>query len=281
MMKQSLGVVLCILVFACPVPGQGPKVPSPPIAERSTPDNLRRLLARWERQCASNRAIEARFTLVKSYPAWDLVERFEASAVLARPDKLYVNLVAVDPSGAASRREFHHRIIGTGRRLYLVMNRTRQVVVVDSGASGGEGLIQSDLIALLFDLKADAVVKRYQVELVKETPQSYVLQFTPRASVVTADFHRLDVMLDRESLLPTNLRLVATNGKDTQLFKFTRVVPNPIVSDATFQPPELKGWSVVDMSSPDFPTARPASGPLPPPVYSEVASPSSAGERTP
>jgi hypothetical protein len=67
--------------------------------------------------------------------------------------------------------------------------------------------------------------------------------------------------------LPTPLRRVGTNSEDTRLFKFTRFIRNPVVKDAVFQPPELKGWTVVDLSLPEPSPARP----LPPPVFSEVA----------
>jgi hypothetical protein len=283
MIKRLLGVMLGVVTLAGPALAQAPtpRGPSAAMEERSTPGTVKELLARWERKCASNHAIETRFTLAKSYPDWDQVERFEASALLARPNKLYVNLVEVAPAGATPRREFHHRIIDTGRTLYLLMNPTRQVVILDSGTTGGEGLIQSDLIALLFDLRVAAVLNRYRVELVKETAHSYVLQFIPRPSPAPPEFRRLDIMLDRNSLLPTALRLVATNGKDTQLFKFTKVVPNPVVKDTAFEPPELKGWKVVDLSLSGLTRARPSGGPLPPPVYSEVSPPPPSGPVAP
>src|SRR5262249_42653421 len=245
----------------------------PALGESQPQGDLHRLLERWERQCAANHAIEAHFTLVKSDPEWDQVERFEATAVLARPDKLFVNLTEIGPTGSTRGRAFHHRIIATGRRLYLLANPTKQVVVLNAGRSGGGGndLIQSDLIALLFDLKADLVLKQYQIAVLKESAQGYIVQFTPRTPAGAADFRRLDILLETESLLPTHLRLVAPKGRDTQLSKFTRAIRNPVVKGAVLQPPELKGWTVIDLSIRDRPTARPLSGPQPPPVYSEVA----------
>jgi hypothetical protein len=66
---------------------------------------------------------------------------------------------------------------------------------------------------------------------------------------------------------------VGTNGKDTQLLKFTKVVHNPVVAEGAFELPALEGWTVVDFRLPDPPSARPRADPLSPVVYSEPAGP--------
>jgi hypothetical protein len=120
---------------------------------------------------------------------------------------------------------------------------------------------------LLFGMKADEVKDRFRVRLIKQTAESDHLQLFPKRP---GGFTRFDLVLDRKSLLPSYLRLVDRNGKDTQTYTFTKARRNPPgMTDADFRAATPKGWTVVDLRLPDLPP--PGAAPSGPPLQSAVA----------
>jgi outer membrane lipoprotein-sorting protein len=264
-----------------------PAHPAPP-DDLAARDRLDRVLANWERTWSSTRAVEARFVPVKRFPAWGSEDRYEGTALVALPDKLKVTLdiVEPDPAGGELRRRFHHQIIGSGRTLLFLSNDMKQVSVHAWGGPERQTVLQDELLMLLFGMKADEVKSRFRVRLIKQTAEADYLQLFPQRP---GGFTRFDLVLDRKSLLPSYLRIVDANGKDTQTYTFTKARRNPPgVTDADFQAATPKGWTVVDLRLPDPPP--PAAVPSGPSIFSEVApsgpspSPSTSGapvRRTP
>jgi hypothetical protein len=239
-------------------------------------ERLDQLLANWERLWTSTRAVETQFLLVKRFPDWGAEDRYEGAALVAHPDKLKVTLDVVepDPAGGAPRRRFHHQIIGSGPKMIFVASDTKQVFIDGWGGPNGQTVLCNELLMLVFGMKADAVKARFRVTLIKQTPQADYLQFFPKQPGAGA-FSRFDLVLDHKTLLPSYLRFVDRNGKDTQTYTFTKARRNPPgVTDSDFVLTALpKGWTVEDLRLPEPLKSDPgASGrPLPPPVYSEVA----------
>lgn len=264
-----VGRVVVVLIMAGPVFGQAARGPAGagPVA----PPKVVRVLELWERQSATNQAVEARFSLVRPIPALDVEERYEGVALLLRPDRVDVSLDRVSEVAGKTRRLFDQRVVATGRSVYYFSRPARQVVVSSRDAEGGQPVLRWELLTMVFEVKAAELLTAYRVALVKETSKSYYLQLVPRERVTGGELERLDVVLDRSTLLPTYLRLVGPRGADAQTFRFTHVARNAALTEADFRPPALKGWSVVDLTLPDAPKAPPAGSRLPPPIVSTPA----------
>jgi outer membrane lipoprotein-sorting protein len=288
------GVSLCAFALAVATavmaqPPSGPgDAPQPTVlrvpADPSKPDDpaartrLEQLLADWERSWASTRAVEARFVVVKSFPAWGSEDRYEGTVLVAHPDKLKVTLEAVvpDPAGGEPLRRFHHQIVGSGRNMVFLANDTKQVFLHGWGGPGKQTVFQDELLALLFGMKSAEVEERFRVTLVKQTAQFDHLQLVPKQP---GNFSRFDLVLDHKTLLPRYLRLLELNGKDTQTYSFTKARRNPPgLTASDFQTAVPKGWTVMDMRLPEplTPSAFSSRGSLPPPITSEVAPPGSS-----
>jgi outer membrane lipoprotein-sorting protein len=261
-MGSCAAALMAATVLAQPPGAAGPDDPA-------AGERLDRVLADWDRSWASPRAVEVRFVLVKHFPGWGSEDRYEGTALVARPDRLKVTLDAVepDPAGGAPRRRFHHQIIASGRSLVVLANDTKQVALHDWGGPGKQAVLQDELMMLLFGMKADEIKERFRVALIRQTPQADLLRLVPTRP---GSFARFDLVLDRKTLLPSHLRLVELNGKDTQTYTITKARRDPPgVTDSDFRAAIPKGWTVVDLRRPDPPPA--GAVPSGPAVTSEVA----------
>jgi TIGR03009 family protein len=212
--------------------------------DREAQARLDGILARWERQSADARTLDARFTRVDRSPDWQMETRYEGRVLLRSPNKAYLNLVKAEP-GRREARAFHERIVCTGERVYRYAAQTRQVFVapLDEGEAGR--VLDEGPLPFLFNMRAEEAKARYRLVLDKQDVKRSLIQVYPLRSVDRARFYRVDVVLDRETSLPEVIRLVDPNGRDTQTYTFRDARRDAPIDASWFEPTIPKGWSVV------------------------------------
>ena len=82
-------------------------------------------------------------------------------------------------------------------------------------------------------MRADEAKKRYQMNLIAENSTTYMVTVIPLLEIDKESFSKAIIQLDRKYLLPTNIVLIAPDGKSTQDYKFSDVKPNAVVPPAT------------------------------------------------
>jgi TIGR03009 family protein len=238
--------------------------------------DLDAVLARWERQSASARSIEAWFTVVQRVPTWDLPPAtVKGWAKVVRPGKACVQLErtesAPDESPEGGARTFAERYVCTGAKVYEYDSANRQILVFPQDTHApGESTAWGEAFQFLYDVKAEALRAKYRVKLVKETPKAYLIQVLRRDDAGPSPVTRADIVLDRATLFPESVRLFAPNGQDSHTFRFTKVKRDGPVNPSYFEVRLIRGWTVVDFTGTSRPRPEPGR-PLPPPILSTPA----------
>jgi TIGR03009 family protein len=242
-----------------------------------TDADLDGVLARWERQSASARSIEAWFTVVRQVPTWDLPPAtLKGWAKVVRPDKACLQLERTDaapdesPGGGPA---FVERYVCTGEKVYQYESGTRQLYIFPQEGQtrpGFEPTTWQEALRFVFGVKAEGLRDHYRVRLVKETPRAYLIQVLRRDDAGPSSVSRADIVLNRATLFPDSVRLFAPNGKDSHTLRITRVKRNGSVDPSYFHVRVSRDWTVVDFTGSTAPRAKPGQ-PLPPPIYSTPA----------
>jgi hypothetical protein len=81
-------------------------------------------------------------------------------------------------------------------------------------------------LPFLFDLKAQEVKNRYDVVLWSEDKKGYLVKVLPKYPEEQERYSIALIYLDRNFLLPTQIRLIMPDRKSTQDFHLSHIEPN-------------------------------------------------------
>ncbi len=140
----------------------------------------------------------------------------------------------------------------------------------------------------LFNMKAEDAKQRYQMTLLEENEEQYLIWISPLQELDREAFSKAFIFLDKKTFLPRQLRLDdPNNGKDTKTFIFTKIERNAEINPVYFDGDKLAretlkvkvdpAWKVVptDQSQPEGPseTAGGASRPVAQPAQAPSPAP--------
>ena len=140
----------------------------------------------------------------------------------------------------------HERIVCTGKEVWQYHSPTRQIFIFPLEKQQQQRALEEGPLPFLFNMRADEAKKRYQMSLIAENSATYMVTVIPLLEIDKESFSKAIIQLDRKYLLPTNIVLIAPDGKSTQDYKFSDVKPNAVVDARNFvckplDPP----WKVV------------------------------------
>jgi len=208
---------------------------------------MEQLLVLWEKQSTRLKSLDVKFKRVDQNPAWGDNELYEGRAMLQSPNLAWLDFkkVGVDKQKKPTLIP-HERIVCTGKEVWQYHSPTRQIFIFPLEKQEQQRALEEGPLPFLFNMRADEAKKRYQMSLIAENAATYMVTVIPLLEIDKESFSKAIIQLDRKYLLPTNIVLIAPDGKSTQDYKFSDVKPNAPVPLANFDcKPLPPPWKVV------------------------------------
>ena len=196
---------------------------------------MEQLLTLWEKQSARLKSLDVKFKRVDHSPAWGDNELYEGRAMLQSPNLAWLDFkkVGVDKQNKPTLVP-HERIVCTGKEVWQYHSPTRQIFIFPLEKQQQQRALEEGPLPFLFNMRADEAKKRYQMSLIAENAATYMVTVIPLLEIDKESFSKAIIQLDRKYLLPTNIVLIAPDGKSTQDYKFSDVKPNAVVDARNF-----------------------------------------------
>jgi len=231
---------------------QTPKIPGPPAqVDPAMQERLDAILAQWERKSTEITALDAQFERTDNNAVWNEITEFRGRAILQAPNLVWLNhekkADKPGPDGKAAFA-FFERIICTGDTIYQCDGGTKMVSVFPLNEDARKRALEQGALPFLFNMKAAEVKKRYAMVLEKESTKAYRIRIWPLLAIDRDAFAVAVIDLNKETLLPDALHLLAPNGQNQEKFRFTAIATNKPANKANFEfkPEQWKNWKVVE-----------------------------------
>ena len=244
------------------VPGKAVKVVPAPAVEKRDPaveqaaqkaaaklrQDMDQILDAWEKKSALVKSLSVDFKRVDKSAAWG-EEEYTGQAMLQSPDLACLHFKKrSNPDagpGVAPTFENDERIVSNGSEVLQYKWDTKQIYIYPLDKQAQQKTLQQGPLPFLFNMKADDAKKRYDMALTDQSDKQYLIRIAPLYDIDRESFSKAFLTLNKTTYLPDQLRLVATNGKDYQDFKFNNVVANQPLDPKFFQKTTLPGWKEV------------------------------------
>ncbi|MDB5349516.1 MAG: outer rane lipoprotein carrier protein LolA [Planctomycetota bacterium] len=236
--------------------------PADPAAEKARDD----LLVRWEKRTAEIETIYAQFSREDVSRLFGTKRTYEAEYSAKGMGRAILTLKEKDEQGGLKMDE---QILLAAKDLYQFKWATHQAVVFprpdeknpDAQKAGlfnlslylslyFEGFVKPDSPWLFLKVRAEDLKAKFRVELLPDRDGGYHLRLVPRTERGRGEFSLIHVLLDKETLLPRAVKIVASDGKETKLVRYSKITVNPVLSDDLFRPGSLEGWKVIGTGAP-------------------------------
>jgi TIGR03009 family protein len=223
----------------------------PPKSANGTPEQLNGELAKWESEMRAVKSISAECsrtdvnrvrsstTHVSGYVRCLKVEAG------GKVDKLALVYMSEKDRNGKEVPNAYEKFICTGNQVYWFSPREQTIYVKKLGAKPAD----DSFLDFLFQLKAAAMLKRYEMTLVMPTgrpdPNYVYIDLKPRLGADKVEFQRARLVLYRRDYLPAQLWFEEPNGNH-HTWNLSKVKANDAGVKATdfVAPDKPAGWKV-------------------------------------
>lgn len=261
-MRRNVWLILCLTLAMWaaafrPTPAQTPKGaggPAPradaaaqPAARQAPPpidptgQRMEQLLGLWAKHSDQLQSLDLEIRRIDRSPAWG-DEEYRGRAMFKAPNKAWLNFEKVDPKN--KKAVPHERIVCTGNEVWQYRSDAKQIFVYKLGAQAQKRALQEGPLPFLFNFRADEARQRYQMKLVQQDDQSYVIDIFPMLKIDRECFSSARIKLDRSTYLPSLIVLVDPEQKNVKYFVISNIHRNTRVMDQNFVGQSVKGWTV-------------------------------------
>jgi len=244
-------LAVAILAVRGPVVAQeaakgGPAAARPPAAAPD-PGRMKQILAGWEQQSARLNTLDVLISRVDRSPAWG-DDRYEGRAILMSPNLAWLDFQKVEHDDATNKDKLvpHERIVCTGKEVWQYRSDTRQIFIFPLDKQNQKRALEEGPLPFLFNMKAADAEARYQMRLLNEVAEYFVISVVPNLRIDRESFSKAFLRLNRQTFLPDRIWLVSPDGRSTKSFTLTSVRPNAAVAPENFKGQVLgPPWTVV------------------------------------
>jgi TIGR03009 family protein len=219
-------------------PGGAPrKDAAKPATPPPDPKRMQELLLQWEKQSAKNKSLNASFTRLDTSAVWDDKMAYVGRAALMSPNRAFLRFDKVVPGKTPDERkyELHEVIMCNGEKVYQFLYDRKQIFVFPLDPQARQRALQEGPLPFLFDMKSEEAKQRYNFTLIEENDAKCLIRVEPRQKIDREAFSVAYIWLDKETFMPTKLRLDdPNNGKDKKEFTFTKLDANAKVDESSF-----------------------------------------------
>jgi hypothetical protein len=202
---------------------------------------LARVLKEWEQRSSGRKSIDIRLVREDRDNNWGEKEIYTGRVVLLPKGPAFVDMMKRDRAGQVATTE---RLVWTKEEFHQIRLEQKMHFVWPI-AQKDQGRLPSVLaLPFFWHLSSDALKSRYQIELLKEQPDTWLFRIKPLADMGRQSFSMAYLFLDRSTFLPRRFYLISPNGKTTQDFRVTEVRPNHPAPTDLITIPEGSDWDV-------------------------------------
>jgi len=237
----------------------------PPARPKVDPARMTELMKHWEQQSARLMTLDVKIRRVDRSEAWG-EEAYEGRAILKTPDLAWLdfNKVSEPEKGKPPKLTPADRIICTGAEVWQFVPDSRQILIFPLNKETQQRALEEGPLRFLFNMRAADAEKRYQMQLVDETKDFFVISIIPRLKIDQESFKSALLRLNRRTFLPDRIFLTNPNGTSSKDFLLTEAKANAPVVASNFQPKAADfnaNWQIVrDPANPPASAVRPAQG---------------------
>jgi TIGR03009 family protein len=225
--------------------GAAPAAAARPPVNVPDPARMKQILTAWEQQSAKLKSLDVGIARLDDSPAWGK-ERFRGRAILMSPNLAWLDFQKETQDAGKSAFVPHERIVCTGKEVWQYRSDTHQIFIYTLDQQNQKRALEEGPLPFLFNMKAADAEARYQMALVNETQDYFVISVVPRLQIDRESFLKAFLKLNRTTFLPDRIYLVSPDGKSTKDFTLTAVKPNAAVAPENFKGQTLpKPWTVV------------------------------------
>lgn len=234
-------------------PAQAPKAQQAPAGD---PDRMKRLLKAWEQESSKLKSLDVSIERLDRSKAWG-EEMFEGRAILMSPNLAWLNFdkveldpntkkPVIDPKTRKTVKNPYERIVCTGTEVWQYRSDTKQIFIFPLDRQQQKRALEEGPLPFLFNMKAAEAEARYEMNLVDETSEYFVITIIPRLKIDAESFAKAFLKLSKKTFLPDRIFLLSPNGKDSKDFSLTAVNRNKEVSPENFKgKPMGPPWTMV------------------------------------
>ncbi len=257
-----------------PAPGTevGPPFQLEPV-EQSFVDQI---LQMWEDSSATVKTFDCQFERWEYDPVFgpgDEIPMIKSTGQLtyAKPDKGSFKIesierfVAKDPAKPTEgdyqlqQHEVGEHWVCDGKAIFEYKHDKKQLVVQPLPPEmRGQSIVDGPL-PFLFGAEAAKLKARYWIRSRESKPDTIWLEAFPRTQTDAANYHHVDVMLDRKTMTPSAIQVYMPNGRNRAVYMFQNQKTNATLNQlfgALFASPRTPlGWTRVVEELPAAPQA--------------------------
>ncbi len=260
-----------------------PTTPAPPfVLSDAEMKFVYQTLRMWEAESSKIETFSARFERQEFDAVWNPgsdapMKVCDGEVSYAKPDKGSFKIEVIrrwvkdDPKNPApdapgswqqQKDEIGEHWVCDGKAVYEYDHRLKQLKVTRIPEEMRGVAIADGPLPFIFGAKADSLMERYWIKHNLSNEQQIWLIAYPRRQSDAANYDYVDVMLDRKTMQPKNIRIHLPGGQQKHLYTFTETTINGKMEalfgrlfSSPFTPP---GWKKVVMSDTELPPATPA-----------------------
>ena len=207
---------------------------------------LARILKEWEQRSSARTSIDIRFVREDRDNNWGDKESFTGRVVLLPKGLALVETMKRDRSGRVASTE---RLVWTPEEFHQFRPEQKKHFIWPIAQQDRGRLPAVLALPFFWHLSPDGLKSRYQIELLKEQPDTWLLRIKPLSEIGRQSFSTAFLSLDRSTFLPRRYYLISPDGKYTKDFRVTEVQSiDPARADLLANPDDLD-WDVSRMTT--------------------------------
>lgn len=218
----------------------------PPAGQIPTVAHLQLYLNRWEQEMFKVQTLVATIKLIEKDKTF---ETTSSSIGVAKYMKLGTGLSTVNLASLELRKEgkadLDKKFLCTGNYLYQVLFEAKEIRAFEMPKPKQGQVSEDSFMSLLFGMKAEEALRRYDIRLVKEDQWYIYMDIYPRFPADKADFQRARIVFNRASFMPRQLWFEQPNGSEVT-WDIPKLESNIKIERSEFDPPRApQGWKLV------------------------------------
>jgi hypothetical protein len=256
-MKRSRMIRSATLVYLFTAASMGVHAQNDPARPVNDPAKMKRLLNEWERIGDMLKTLDVHIHRIDKADQGRDETHYECAAVFKSPNLASIDFwkLSPDAKGQASavnaprsdnRRLKSHteRIVRGNDAVWQYLDDGQKVYIFPLVKGERQRVLDEGPLSFLFKVKANEAEARYQMSLVAENADKYLVKVLPKLKEDQESFKIAWLHLHKQLLLPTRITLVSPDGISSRDYYLDRQRPNAPVDDQSFQGGVLPGWTV-------------------------------------
>jgi TIGR03009 family protein len=251
---------------AQPAQGQAPVA--------NDPAQMKRLLRAWERQSEKLKALDVHIYRIDKDFKWGDENHFDGRAVFKAPNLAYLDfsklnmkpdakgklVPVINPKNGKWDKRRVETIVCSQNEVWQYLHENKQILIFPLAKGERQRALEEGPLPFLFNMKAAEAEARYEMSLVKQDAQYYVVKVIPKLKEDQESFKTAFLYLEKTFLLPTRIALLNADGKSSRDYLLRDIKSNEPVDDKIFKGGRLKGWMVQNNPAAQAPQQGNAAG---------------------